>query len=83
MAAIMQSQITKETETVFIRLASITVSMILSYVCGKKCLLANWMIPDLPHKPSNNFKPDPSPTLNLVSVVELTLRNRYKCSKSL
>ena len=79
----MQSQTAKETEIVFIRLASITVSMILTYVCGKKCLVANWMIPDLPHKPSNNFKRDPSPILNLVSVVELTLRNRYKGSKSL
>lgn len=77
MAAIMQSQTAKETEIVFIRLASVTVSMILSYACGKQCLLANWMIPDLPHKPSNIFKPDPSPILNLVSVVELTLRNRY------
>ena len=79
----MQSQTAKETESVIIRLTSITVSMILTYVCGKKCLVANWMIPDLPHKPSNNFKRDPSPILNLVSVVELTLRNRYKGSKSL
>ena len=83
MAAIMQSQTATETEIVIIRLASITVSMILTYVCGKKYLVANWMIPDLPHKPSNNFKRDPSPILNLVSVVELTLRNRYKRSKSL